>query len=120
MAPPPPYIYFGKDEAAMSERARLTLDALADFMRRVHAEGGPDLAYLVGVHTDRSGSAEYNLALARRRGAAIREHLVNAGCPPDAIRILPVGEARPAVTTEDGVAEADNRRAVIWTVRDGP
>lgn len=65
------------------------------------------------AHTDRVGAEARNLELSERRAAAIRDALVDAGLDAALLETAWYGETRPAVPTEDGVAERLNRRAEI-------
>ena len=67
----------------------------------------------VTAHTDRSGSASYNLAASKRRAKAVMDYLVAQGIPAKAILLSAYGESQPIVPTEDGVREVQNRRAEI-------
>jgi outer membrane protein OmpA-like peptidoglycan-associated protein len=64
-------------------------------------------------HADRSGTDEYNLGLSERRANTVKGELVRLGVPESAIQISWKGESEPLVATEDGVREAQNRRASI-------
>jgi outer membrane protein OmpA-like peptidoglycan-associated protein len=64
------------------------------------------------THSDRAGAAAYNLALSRRRAAAIAAYLRRRGLTAP-FRIEAFGESRPLVETPDGVREPQNRRAEI-------
>lgn len=75
---------------------------------------------MVSAHTDRSGSAAYNLAASRRRGEAVRAYLATHGMPAGSIVVSAYGETRPIVATEDGVREAQNRRVEISFERPAP
>jgi outer membrane protein OmpA-like peptidoglycan-associated protein len=85
-----------------------TLDRAASAWR-----ANPEARLQLSGHTDRSGSAPYNRLAARRRAEAVRNQLVERGVPMAAISIVPYGEARPLVPTEDGVREVQNRRVEI-------
>lgn len=112
MVPPPPMIFFGFDEVSLTERARLTLDYVAQ--NTVWVAGGTSNFRLeLQSHADRAGSDHYNLSLSRRRGEAVRDYLVNRGILRDRISITAFGESRPYVETEDRRPEPDNRRVVI-------
>ncbi|MBK7673938.1 MAG: OmpA family protein [Candidatus Accumulibacter sp.] len=69
-------------------------------------------AVVIG-HTDRMGSAADNMRLSLRRAAAVRELLVSAGVPREAISVVGRGELDPAVITGDEVAEPLNRRVEV-------
>lgn len=70
---------------------------------------------LVGS-TDRTGSADYNLRLSRRRAEAVKAGLVKRGFPADAIEVQGTGENRLLYETPDGVAQIDNRYVVFEIV----
>jgi len=67
-------------------------------------------------HTDRSGSASYNLRAAQKRAEMVSDQLVARGVPASAISVSSDGEERPLVPTEDGVREVQNRRVDIVLV----
>ncbi len=64
-------------------------------------------------HTDRVGSVEDNDRLSILRAETVRDKLVQAGIAASMISIAGRGEREPAVATEDGVAQAENRRVEI-------
>lgn len=64
-------------------------------------------------HTDRVGTVEDNDRLSIRRAESVRDKLVQAGVAASLISIAGRGEREPAVPTDDGVAQAENRRVEI-------
>lgn len=64
-------------------------------------------------HADRSGTPAYNQALSDKRGAAVKNALVQLGVPASQISVIGKGEVSPLVPTEDGVREPQNRRVEI-------
>lgn len=64
---------------------------------------------LVG-HADRVGDEAANEALSLRRVEALRDRLLAAGIAAERIEIAGRGEREPLVATQDGVADALNRR----------
>jgi outer membrane protein OmpA-like peptidoglycan-associated protein len=107
-------IFFGLNEAALTERARQTLEEIAFTQLLIARErsGMPPRLFLEG-HTDRSGSDSYNLALSGRRAEAARAYLISHGYPADDVTVRALGESRPVVKTDDGQREPDNRRVEI-------
>ncbi|HEY0115550.1 MAG TPA: OmpA family protein, partial [Allosphingosinicella sp.] len=105
---PPSIVYFGWDEDTLTERARQTLNEVAQNYRST----GQAAVTLAG-HADRSGSAGYNVGLSQRRANAVRDYLTSLGVPGGSINTQAFGETRPAVETADGVREPDNRRVEI-------
>jgi OOP family OmpA-OmpF porin len=67
-------------------------------------------------HTDRMGTPENNEALSLKRAQHVRQLLVDKGASGPAVHAIGMGEAEPVVATEDGVAEAANRRVEV-TIR---
>jgi len=84
---------------------RQTIDAVA-----TRVEGNQtDIVTIVG-RTDSAGSAGYNTDLSQRRATAVRDALISTGkIAPDHIETTWTGQAKQAVGTVDGVAEARNR-----------
>lgn len=56
----------------------------------------PDYDILIAGHADPRGSAAYNLALAQRRAASLRNELVARGVRPERIVVATYGEGVPA------------------------
>lgn len=76
------------------------------------------LRFEVVGHADRSGSADYNQGLSKRRADAVRNYLASLGIESGDIDTSAKGESSPLVPTADGVAEPQNRRAeIVYTVR---
>lgn len=68
---------------------------------------------IVTGHTDAVGSGEQNDRLSLQRAETVRDLLVAAGIPREAISVVGRGEREPEVPTADEVAEARNRRVEI-------
>ncbi|CCQ73741.1 OmpA family protein [Magnetospira sp. QH-2] len=64
-------------------------------------------------HTDRQGSAALNAELARKRAVVMKDLLVAAGLPTEALTVRSHGENDPIVPTADEVDEPRNRRVEI-------
>ena len=56
---------------------------------------------MVEGHADSRGTNEYNLALAERRAAAVRDYLVSLGLAADRVTIVSKGEEQPGVLGRD-------------------
>ena len=70
-------------------------------------------AISVTGHTDRAGTADYNMKLSERRADSVRAALIAAGIPAESITTAWKGESENAVPTADGVKEQANRRDEI-------
>ncbi len=82
---------------------------LDNMLHALHSNGFTSRVSLVG-HADRVGRPDANLALSRRRAMAARDYLVAHGIAPSLISVEGRSEMQVLVDTEDGVAEAQNRR----------
>ena len=104
----PVRIYFEHGSATVGATPQETLDLVAAaLLRRGFAE-----VELVGT-ADSSGSAAANIAMSRRRAAAVRDLLVARGIPAAKIRVRAAGEASRAYATADEVREPLNRTVEI-------
>jgi outer membrane protein OmpA-like peptidoglycan-associated protein/opacity protein-like surface antigen len=109
-------VYFDWNEYGLTGPAAQTIAAAA----QQAAACGISRVSVIG-HTDRSGSAEYNVGLSERRAKTVRDELVRRGVAANAINVAGRGESEPAVDTPDGVREPQNRRAAVdITVSGGP
>ncbi|WP_142848087.1 OmpA family protein [Telmatospirillum sp. J64-1] len=102
-------VYFEFDEAVLTDAARQIINQAAQAIRQ---HPGTPAVSVVG-HTDRAGSAQYNMGLSQRRANAVRDALVQAGIPANSISVVGRGESEPLVETPDGVRQPQNRRAAI-------
>ena len=106
--PGPFLVFFDWDRAEIRGDARRIIAAAAKAARR----GSITRIEAIG-HADRSGPEDYNLALSKRRAAAVRAELVRNGIDAREIVVRGLGETSPLVSTPDGVREPQNRRVEI-------
>lgn len=104
----PHSVFFDFNEARLKPAEAKRLQALAAKAMRL---GVPRITVL--GHTDSSGSERYNLGLSLRRADAVERVLVAAGITPDHVGIAAAGEAKLRISTNDGVAEPQNRRVEV-------
>jgi OOP family OmpA-OmpF porin len=104
-------VFFEKGSVGLTARTALVLDNAVRASRAV-----PYREVILYGHTDRSGDAEANLALSRRRAEAVRDALLARGMQVETISIEVHGETRPLVETADGVDEPQNRRVEIVVI----
>ena len=107
-------VFFDWDSAAVTPQAAAILDNAARWYAPLS-----QCVVLIASHTDRSGSAAYNLILSQRRAEAVGAYLRRRGVSA-AVQIEPYGETRPLVETADGVHEPQNRRAEIIVMPPSP
>jgi outer membrane protein OmpA-like peptidoglycan-associated protein len=111
-APPPVaqtyLMFFDLNSAALTPEAQTIVGNAA-----TNAESAGVRSLLVVGHTDRTGTAAYNMRLSARRAETVGQALIERGIPAEDIRLEAMGEEDPLVPTEDGVPEPQNRRVVI-------
>ncbi|MEL7445041.1 MAG: OmpA family protein [Pseudomonadota bacterium] len=115
-APPPPppcntgpyIVFFDWDQSDITPEAASTLNSAIS----AYSNCGTARVMLAG-HTDRSGSVSYNMGLAERRNASVREYLSGRGVPDARIAGEAFGESSPRVPTADGIRELQNRRVEV-------
>ena len=98
-------IHFDFDASSVRPEARAVLDAKA---RLLAAQ--PTLRLTLEGHADERGTAEYNVALGRRRAQAARRYLIDRGVAAARLRTTSQGEARPLDAGHTEAAWARNRR----------
>lgn len=104
-----PYIvFFNWDESDITPDAATILDNAVS----AYANCGSASVMLAG-HTDTSGTPAYNIGLAERRNASVRDYLSARGVPDGRITSQAFGESQLRVPTADGVRELQNRRVEI-------
>lgn len=101
-------MFFDWGSSAIQREAVSILDQMVQNYRRC----GTARVFLAG-HTDRSGSATFNMGLSARKNDAVKNYLVGKGIPASRIVSQAFGESQPRVPTADGVRELRNRRVVI-------
>ncbi|WP_033075357.1 OmpA family protein, partial [Sphingopyxis sp. MWB1] len=108
-APGPYIVYFDFDKSNITPEAASTLDNAISAYNR----GCSGTQVMLAGHTDRAGSASYNIGLSKRRNDAVRSYLTARGIGAGSISSEAFGESRPAVATADGVRNDQNRRVEI-------
>jgi outer membrane protein OmpA-like peptidoglycan-associated protein len=101
-------VYFGSNDAVLSDEALATLAKAAEAYKRRRAD-----KLVVTGHTDTVGTPEANRLLSQRRAEAVKSALVGMGLPAEKISTSGRGEEALAVQTGEGVAEGQNRRVEI-------
>lgn len=104
-------LYFRSDSTELTPDSAAELPAI---LATVAARPAADVS-IVG-HTDRSGSADYNMQLSLQRAQAVRDELAAAGLPLERTDVTSHGENNPLIATADDVREPRNRRVEV-TVR---
>jgi len=129
--PPPPPPPAPKPPAPpMVEKITFAADALFDFDKyniRSDAQGklddlvsklaGVNLEVIVAVgHTDSIGTAEYNMALSKRRADAVKQYLVSKGIEANRIYTEGKGKSQPVADNRTAEGRQKNRRVEIEVI----
>ncbi|HZU62597.1 MAG TPA: OmpA family protein [Novosphingobium sp.] len=112
--PGPFLVFFDWDKADITPEASATLDKAAS----AYQQTGMASVQLTG-HTDKTGAADYNMALSLRRAESVKVYLAGRGVPRDVMVVHGMGATQPRVQTADGVREVQNRRVEIAFVGPG-
>jgi peptidoglycan-associated lipoprotein len=97
-------VYFAYDSTDLSAEARSSLEKNLQFLNR-----WPSTKIMIEGHADSRGTNEYNLALAERRAAAVRDYLASLGLSADRMNIVSKGEEQPFCTDETEACWQQNR-----------
>jgi outer membrane protein OmpA-like peptidoglycan-associated protein len=92
---------------------RLTAAAHNTISRAAAVEAHSNAQIAVAGFTDAAGNSARNLDLSRRRAEIVRTALIAAGVPDQRIALVWHGKDGLQMPTTDGVAEPQNRRAII-------
>jgi peptidoglycan-associated lipoprotein len=101
-------VYFDLDNSVLDEKARLILQANAQWLTR-----WPSTRILINGHTDERGTGEYNLALGDRRAATVKEYLVSLGVAPHRLVPVTLGEETPVCGQHAESCWWQNRRGMF-------
>jgi outer membrane protein OmpA-like peptidoglycan-associated protein len=107
----PRNVHFALNADTLSRGSRIVLDAVADSLKKYVS-----VAITLFGNTDSRGSAEYNLALSRRRADAVRGYLIAKGLDGSRIRLEANGKLQLKTAEADVVDLARNRRVDIQYV----
>lgn len=99
-------VNFNFDSAALSESARATLKANADWLK-----GNPAARVQIEGHCDERGTADYNMALGAKRAQAAMDYLATLGIAANRLSTISYGEEIPVCKEKTEDCWARNRRA---------
>jgi peptidoglycan-associated lipoprotein len=99
------HAFFALDSTELSPESRAAIQKNYAYMKR-----WTSTKVMVEGHADSRGTNEYNLALAERRAAAVRDYIVSLGLAADRITIVSKGEEAPFCTEEAESCWQQNRR----------
>jgi peptidoglycan-associated lipoprotein len=97
--------FFALDSTELTQESRGAIQKNSDYLKRWKST-----KVMVEGHADSRGTNEYNLALAERRAAAVRDYLVSLGITADRVTVVSKGEEAPFCTDEAESCWQQNRR----------
>ena len=108
------HVEFDVNKATVKDAFKPDIKNIADFMKQY-----PETEVLLEGHTCSLGTAEYNMALSRKRAEAVQSCLINNfGISAERIKTRGVGETEPIADNATEEGRIKNRRvmAVISTI----
>jgi peptidoglycan-associated lipoprotein len=106
-------VFFADRSAELSARARLAIEAQAEWLKRK-----PGLIVMIEGHADDSGTSDDNMQLSHQRADAVRLRLIELGISTERIGVTAYGRNRTIADCTGSLCAAQNRRAVT-VVRPG-
>lgn len=88
-------IFYDYDKATLRPESKEALDELVTLLR-----DNPNITIEMTSHTDRHGSAEYNMDLSDRRAKSVVDYLIEAGISADRLNFKGYGKSTPKVVTK--------------------
>jgi len=107
-APGARVVYFDYDSYVIKDEFKALVDGHAKALASNRAK-----RLVIEGHTDERGGREYNLALGQKRAEAVLKSLELLGASANQLEPVSFGEERAAVTGQDEVSWARNRRAEL-------
>lgn len=77
----------------------------------------PNLKVEIDGHADKTGTAEYNITLSKRRAEAVKDYFVSRGIDPQRLTTHGNGFSKPADTNKTKEGRAKNRRVELTPVQ---
>ena len=88
-------IFYDFDKASLRPESKQALDEMVQIMK-----DNPKITIEMASHTDRWGSAEYNMGLSNRRAQSVVDYMVEHGVDPDRLKPQGYGKSVPKVVTK--------------------
>jgi peptidoglycan-associated lipoprotein len=102
-------VFFGPDQATLSQDAKNTIDRQAEWLRRY-----PEVMIRIeGNISSRRPAAQSNFALSQQRADAVKDYLVANGIAASRIETVSNGSSRPIADGSTGDSLMYNRSARI-------
>jgi outer membrane protein OmpA-like peptidoglycan-associated protein len=89
-------IFFDYNQASLRPESKKELNKLVSFLK-----GNPDVAIVIGGHTDSRGNDEYNMNLSQERSESVSSYLVSSGIDASRLSARGYGESKPIARNEN-------------------
>jgi len=103
---------FASNSAELTAEAIAILSDVIETLRQF-----PSQRFEVAAHTDSNGPESANLALSRRRAAAVAEWFIASGIGADRFDTRAYGETRPVTGNDTAAGRFENRRVELTAIR---
>jgi peptidoglycan-associated lipoprotein len=97
-------VYFDFDKWALTDQAKKTLTAQAEFLKQ-----NPNAAITIEGYADERGTTEYNRILGEKRALEVRRFLTELGVS-NPFTVISFGKDKPICTEKDEACYMQNRR----------
>lgn len=104
-------IFFATDSYALKEESKLELNKLIKFLTDY-----PTIKVEISGHTDKRGTAEYNIQLSENRAKSVVDYLIDAGIAEERLSYKGYGFTQPIADNETEEGMAQNRRTELKVV----
>jgi len=107
-------VLFDYDRAEIRPDESAKITQLAEYIKK-----NDGLVVRLDGHTDPRGNEPYNMKLSQRRVEAVKKALIDAGVPPDRVRVAAFGERILKCNGQDeGCFQTDRRVEVYFGTDD--
>jgi OOP family OmpA-OmpF porin len=107
-------IQFDVNSDKLKPESYSTLKVIADLLKE-----NPDIRLQIVGHTDSDGDDAANLDLSKRRGASVKNELVNKfACDPARLETDGKGETEPVADNNSAINKAKNRRVEFINIKE--
>lgn len=104
-------ILFANDSADINPVFRGQIRSMSEFLKQY-----PSTSIELQGYASKVGSAEYNLALSKKRAYNVENTLISYGISQSRIRIVGFGDTNVAESGDDEVSHAMNRKVIATVV----
>ncbi|MDE1346894.1 OmpA family protein [Vibrio aestuarianus] len=104
-------ILFANDSADINPVFRGQIRSMSEFLKQY-----PSTSIELQDYASKVGSAEYNLALSKKRAYNVENTLISYGISQSRIRIVGFGDTNVAESGDDEVSHAMNRKVIATVV----